>query len=436
MKLHISFTFVAFLLGITIAHAQLPNPALIGFWHNWNDANAPYIQLDAIDERYNVVEIAFAVPTSPSDMTMIFTPEVASQNELTTKIQTLQSQNKKVLLSIGGATSTIDLSTTLNKDAFVYSMSEIINQYGFDGIDIDIESGNSILNVGGTIAAPSNIAQINLIDAVKEIMANYRLTHPQKLLLTLSPETAYAQGGQSAFSGIWGGYLPIIDGLRDSLDVVQVQLYNSGTMYGIDDNIYAQGTADFIVAMTEAMIQGFTTAGGMFNGLPPEKVAVALPACTSAAGGGYVDSETLVAAMEYLTGSGPQPGTYTLTNAGGYPTLGGMMTWSINWDAVASCGIVYEYAEVFEEIFGPTSSVSLLEPTRAEIYPNPTNGQFTIALEEEQATIRVFNMHGQQIIERRATQKTTRLQIDQAGVYLVCVTTSGETFTHKVVVGD
>ena len=35
-----------------------------------------------------------------------------------------------------------------------------------------------------------------------------------------------------------------------------VQLYNSGSMYGIDGNIYTQGTADFIVAMTEAVIQG------------------------------------------------------------------------------------------------------------------------------------------------------------------------------------
>jgi chitinase len=85
----------------------------------------------------------------------------------------------------------------------------------------------------------------------------------------------------SAFAGIWGGYLPIIDALRDSLDVLQVQLYNSGSMYGVDNNVYNSGTADFITSQTEAVIYGFNTAGGAFNGLPANKVAVGLPACTN-----------------------------------------------------------------------------------------------------------------------------------------------------------
>lgn len=142
--------------------------------------------------------------------------------------------------------------------------------------------------MGGTISAPGNIAQINLIDAIKQIMANYRATHPQKLLLTMAPETAFVQGGQSGFGSIWGGYLPIIHALRDSLDLLQVQLYNSGSMYGIDSKIYTQGSADFILAMTEAVIQGFNTSGGMFTGLPASKIAVGLPACTNAAGGGLI----------------------------------------------------------------------------------------------------------------------------------------------------
>ena len=36
--------------------------------------------------------------------------------------------------------------------------------------------------------------------------------------------------------------------------------------------------------------------------------------------------------MEYLLGEGPQAGSYALVQAGGYPDLRGMMTWSINWD--------------------------------------------------------------------------------------------------------
>jgi chitinase len=82
-----TLTLLIIISIINCIKAQMPNPALIGYWHNWNDVNAPYIQLDAIDSRYNVVEIAFAVPTSPSDMTMTFTPDVVSQSVLITKIQ-------------------------------------------------------------------------------------------------------------------------------------------------------------------------------------------------------------------------------------------------------------------------------------------------------------------------------------------------------------
>lgn len=332
--------------------AQLPNPALIGYWHNWNDASAPYIPLDSIDTRYNVVEIAFAVPVSTTNMTMQFIPDGVSQSVFIAKVQALQLQGKKVLISVGGATASIDLTTTANKNAFVSSMTSIINTYGFDGLDIDIENGNSILISGGTISAPGNIAQINLIDAIKQIMANYRATHPQKLLLTMAPETAFVQGGQSGFGSIWGGYLPIIHALRDSLDLLQVQLYNSGSMYGIDSKIYTQGSADFVLAMTEAVIQGFNTSGGMFTGLPASKIAVGLPACTNAAGGGFVDSATVKVALNYLTGKGPKPGTYVLSATGGYPTLRGLMTWSINWDAVNNCANRYQFANNYQSIFG------------------------------------------------------------------------------------
>ena len=235
------FTILTFTFLFSIAKAQLPNPALIGYWHNWNDANAPYISLDAIDNRYNVIAVAFAVPVSPSDMTMLFTPDVITTSVFKSKVQALQNKGKKVLLSIGGANASIDLTSTANKNAFISSISSLVNTYGFDGIDIDIENGNSILITGGSMAAPTNVAQINLIEAIKQIMVNYRTSHSNKLLLSITPETAYVQGGQSAFGSIWGGYLPIISALRDSLDMVQVQLYNSGTMYGIDNKIYAQG---------------------------------------------------------------------------------------------------------------------------------------------------------------------------------------------------
>jgi chitinase len=379
--------------------------------------------------------MAFAIPTSNSDMTMLFTPNVVSQNVLINKIQSLQSQGKKILLSVGGANATIDLTTTANKNAFVSSMTTLINTYGFDGIDIDIENGNSILVNGGTIVSPGNIAQVNLIDAIKQIMANYRTSHSQKLLLTMAPETAYVQGGQSAFGNIWGGYLPIIHGLRDSLDLLQVQLYNSGTMYGIDANIYTQGTSDFIIAMTEAVIQGFNTTGGAFLGIPASKVAVGLPACNSAAGGGFVDTPIVKKAIDYLRGTGTKPGNYVLSNISGYPTLRGMMTWSINWDAISSCGGSYSYANNYQRIFGsPTSSSNFeLEPS-IPVFPNPSQGQFTILLPTENATITITDMLGQQLFKSYIAQKSVNLELQKNGIYNINITTEHSSATQKIIV--
>lgn len=338
--------------------SQMPKNALIGYWHNWNSTDAKYILLDKIDPRYNVIEVAFALPTSNTDMTMNFIPEIVSKSELISQIQLLQSKGKKVLISVGGATAYIDIKDNAQFDNFVTSMNNIIETYGFDGIDIDIEHGNSIIiTSGSTIVSPNNQSMINLINAVKSIMSNYRTKYSKKMLLTMAPETAYVQGGQSGFGSIWGGYLPIIHALRDSIDVLQVQLYNSGSMYGIDNNIYEQGNSDFIVAMTEAVIHGFNTAGGWFTGLPSHKIAVGLPACSSAAGGGFVDTSNVKKAMQYLIGNGPKVGSYSLDSINGYKNLTKMMTWSINWDSMSTCANSYEYADNYENIFDCNSPI-------------------------------------------------------------------------------
>ncbi len=345
--------------------AQIPKPALVGYWHNWDDAAAPYIELDQVDSRYNVVNVAFGIPINGTDYKIGFTPSEVTEATFIAQLQTLQSQGRKVLLSIGGASDPVKLDNASERDIFVSSVNDLIDNYGFDGIDIDFE-GSSLTVSGGTIANPVDAPVINLINGIKSIMHNYHVDHNKKLLLTFAPETAFVQGGQSAWGNIWGAYLPVIHALRDSLDLLHVQLYNSGSMYGIDGNIYTQGTADFIVAMTEAVIQGFdvdrwTKIAGKFIGLPEGKIAVGLPACPNAAGGGFTNTATVAAALKYLLGSGPKPGSYTLFKSGGYPNLAGMMTWSVNWDNVSTCNSsLGEFADNFESIFLNSLPVELL----------------------------------------------------------------------------
>jgi chitinase len=362
-------TNIVVIATLTLLNSHAQGPDLIGYWHNWNDGNAPYLELAEVDERYTVVCVSFALPAPGTTYDMAFAPQETAPATFIADVAALQAQGRKVLISIGGATGTIHLDSDAEREQFVASMLDIMDTYGFDGMDIDLE-GASVTITGGSIAQPVDARIIRMIDAVHAIADAYESQHGTPMMLTAAPETAYVQGGMSGFGGIWGAYLPLLDALRDRLDILQVQLYNSGSMYGIDGAIYEQGTADFIVSQTEALLQGFQTNGGFFAPWPPEKIAIGLPACPLAAGGGYVAPAVVEQAVEYLRGTGPQPGSYQRLAT--YPTLRGLMTWSINWDAVGSCAEADEFAQVYEDLFGDISTgVPALAQDGLRLWPVP-----------------------------------------------------------------
>jgi len=416
-------TALPFLTSFTALHAQ--GPDLVGYWHNWNDGNAPYLELSQVDPRYSVIAVSFAVPAVGSTYDMVFAPAETAPATFIADVASLQSQGKKVLISIGGANATVHLDSDAERDQFVSSMLAILGTYGFDGLDIDLE-GASVAISGGTITSPTDARIIRLIHAVNSIADQYESTNGVPLMLTMAPETAYVQGGQSAFGGVWGAYLPIIDALRNRLDILQVQLYNSGSMYGIDGGIYTQGTADFIVSQTEALLQGFQTAGGFFAPLPPEKVAIGLPACPLAAGGGYVSPAVLEQAVDYLRGTGPQPGSYQ--RVGTYPTLRGLMTWSINWDAVGSCAVADEYAQAFEDIFGVVTSTDEAERADVTVWPVPVDAD-VLHVDGLRGGERVelWDATGRAVAVQDAAQGMRMdLAVDlPGGIYLLCVERAG-----------
>ena len=336
------------IIAANIVKAQLPYPAMVGYWENWQGSR--FVPLADIDDRYNVIQIAFAEAKGDDDYEIVFNPpSYYTETSFKLEMQTLQAEGKKVLISLGGQNDIIVLDSLHEKEVFVTSMNALIDKWGFDGIDIDLE-GNSLDFEDINIENPGDIKQQLMIEAIHEIMFNHRQTHEEKLLLTMAPETFYVQGGMSGPSLGYkrGAYLPIIEEFRDSIDMLNVQLYNSGSMYGLDRKIYSQGTADWMVAMTEAIIRGFTASGsiGTYSGIPANKIGVALPGCHSY---DAVPHDEVKKAMDYLLGVGPQPGSYTLIQEGGYPDIKGMMTWSINSDR--KCYPSYGFVETWSKVF-------------------------------------------------------------------------------------
>ena len=316
----------------TTTGAAVPKRLLVGYWHNF-DNGSRVIRLRDVSAAFDVINVSFAEPTTPGGSMMAFTPFNATAADFKSDIAYLQSRGKKVLISIGGANGAVDLSGSTAQQNFANSMINIISTYGFNGMDIDLEGSSLSLNSGDAdFRNPTSPRIVNLIAASRTIATRFGAS----FILTMAPETAYVQGGLGSYGGIWGAYLPVIYGLRDKLTYIHVQHYNSGSMIALDGRAYAQGTADFQVAMAEMLLAGFPVANNpnnVFPALRQDQVLIGLPASPQAAGGGYTAPATVQRALDYLIKGRSFGGGYVLRNPAGYPNFRGLMTWSINWDA-------------------------------------------------------------------------------------------------------
>jgi chitinase len=170
-----------------------------------------------------------------------------------------------------------------------------MQQYGFDGVDIDLENGINVTYMTSALQQLSSMVGSSLI-------------------ITLAPQTVDMQSTGS-------DYFQLALNIKSILTIVNMQYYNSGSMNGCDGNVYAEGTEDFLVALACIQLQG---------GLRPDQIGLGLPASTSAAGGGYVSPSVVNAALDCLE-TGNNCGSFKPSQT--WTGIRGAMDWSINWDA-------------------------------------------------------------------------------------------------------
>ena len=295
------------------------NGFLTGYWENWN--NVFNLKVRNIPITYNIVALSFGIQLSgdPNGKVSFSLDSYLKSNlnyteeEFKNDIKILKYKGQKVIVSLGGASGNIIVDDEASKNNFVSSVKNIINTYNLDGIDINLE--NSI--------NPTYLGQ-----AINEISDYY----DEDFIITMAPETVDIKSDING--NISGKYYELLQLIKDKVTIVNMQLYNTGTQYGLDGNYYTPGTVDFITAYIDVMKKA---------GLDESQIGLGMNANNTKTG--YVDpSITNNAILSARLGGQTIGGSYVLNTA--YPRIGGIMLYSINQDG----SVGYNFSNTYRTV--------------------------------------------------------------------------------------
>lgn len=277
-------------------HTAVLKHTVTGYWQNFNNG-ATVQKLKDVQDEYDIIAVAFAEATgTPGQVGFTLDPAVgySSKDEFKADIKAKHDAGKSVILSVGGERGAVSVNDSASATNFANSITALMDEYGFDGVDIDLENG---LNA------------TYMTEALKAIHAK-----ASDVVVTMAPQTIDMQSTSNE-------YFKTALAIKDFLTVVNMQYYNSGSMLGCDGKAYSQGSVDFLTALACIQLEG---------GLDPSQVGIGVPASPSAASSGYVEPSVVNAALDCLA-KGTGCGSFKPDKT--YPGIRGAMTWSTNWDA-------------------------------------------------------------------------------------------------------
>ncbi|MGW2203271.1 chitinase [Streptomyces sp. NPDC001774] len=278
---------------------SVPKHALTGYWQNFNNG-ATVQKLRDVQAQYDIIAVSFADSTAtPGQIVFNLDPAVgyASVADFKADVAAKKAAGKSVVISVGGEKGNVTINSDASATAFADSAYALMQEYGFNGVDIDLEHG---------------INSTYLTKALRQLSAKAG----SSMVLTMAPQTIDMQNTGTE-------YFKTALAVKDILTVVNMQYYNSGSMLGCDGKVYSQGSVDFLTALACIQLQG---------GLDASQVGLGVPASTRGAGSGYVDPSIVKNALDCLT-RGTGCGSFKPSQT--WPNLRGAMTWSTNWDATA-----------------------------------------------------------------------------------------------------
>ena len=325
---------------VTVGEQAALNKINATYWSVWG-GNTSYnvdgrqirstpVDMDKIDPSYNVIITAFIVTDESGNYQLAYknpgstAPSFYTPEEVKSFINKTKAQGRKVIVSLGGQYFDMKMSTSEDVNFFVSQMKTIIDEYGFEGIDLDLEH-NSLSTIDPELLA----------NAVTQVVNNYRV-NGENFWLTAAPEWGfiipYSYGsGQWASHSLEGDFfVKIINDIGiDNFDYIWPQTYNQGPANGVtgpngDKVSPSNGMDKFLSAMAWGITtqEGYAANGNMGVFIPSDKLCLGIPATEGAAGGAmtYVATPELIKSAWNL-----------MLEHGGL--VSGFMNWSVDWDA-------------------------------------------------------------------------------------------------------
>jgi chitinase len=297
--------------AISAAFVTKPVPAnnhvLSVFWCGFGGDFCGQSTTDDVNPKATHVILAFANTNADGSV------YVDTAHWPTTLIKNWQAQGKKVIISIGGQNG-LWVPIFNNPNNFINSVKSIINTYGLDGVDLDIENYET---------APQAVALT--INQLRQALGTSKqiIISPEIVGVYQASSVPSATAGGSA----WNYFVPVLKDSLSSIDYVQPQFYNN--WYGGNGYNPSGASADYIV---NGYINWINQVAGMFptswaitpipnfSGVPASKLVIGVLASTSAGGAAYYATPDMIAAAFNTLQQ-----TYQVQP-------GGIMMWDSNWD--------------------------------------------------------------------------------------------------------
>ena len=308
------------LFSSTKTEVKLPQHMVTGYWHNFCNGSTN-LKLSDVPRYYDMICVAFTGNTAtPGEVTFELDTTLAnavggySKEQFIQDIKDLKSKGQHVIISVGGAEGRITIDSDEAADKFASSLSAIIREYGFEGVDIDLEG----VAVSGTAFIARGLRKVH------DEFDNF--------IITMAPETYYMHDAD----GLIGAYYRLAKEIKDILTICYPQFYNAGGDIGYGNYNARYPSQSFITSLATMYIE---------NGLRPDQLAIGVPATPNAAGSGYITPDSLKEVINSLVYKQALDGFIPPNE---YKALRGVMTWSINWDATQN----YAWAISMSEFMG------------------------------------------------------------------------------------